>query len=749
MRPAGQNGPHHLRASYFAEADGVAICLTGALRTLMTMPVRRTYRDHVATPLALRFRVVHTHAAIVLPYPVVNAKELSQVISAAYEMKSLELLTSDETMAPFFNPPKWQHCRVDVRSRWSNARGDASVLAQWSAVGRCYNNVERAESDSKSRYAWLIRLRTDQAFFADVPLVASPLVSDRQGMMDTVFVPSHGMTGDPAYRCMNDQTFLCPRHLCRPYFRLLELFTSAHCNASSATSSASTSIFATDVRTPHGADGPPRGPYTLPMPPSGMGGPLAARLTAQWYFFARYSSSATAGKPCQASDTTERCCGMIREVAWPYSIARRDARTGRRTLECTTRLASYAALRPANKDFLRRPTFWHNTSALVAACRSLEREWFEAEDTGLWPEGTVKGGASSSKPTQRQLRGITADIAAATAASKAASASGGMRGLGVRVGAEELSDPAQWDLNESSASHARVATYCAAAATRRVKPQASPMGAFSSLEQEIRGDRFCDWLAVPPPSLTWGGHHQASSIGNGTAAAPPALILGAHLTRTATKYFPLHGRAADLHTAVDRFVTSPAVAAGLANGTLEVHVVHDAPQGTHQYKGVVLHHVTLRAVPALGGRTFPAQDARWGLYGRLLAALKPDPRTCVFMVDFRDVLVLRASLERACASADEHPAHAGAMGAAKTLAGGKALAAWQKESSTRVGASSPLFVGSDMCMADGARKLLRYQVWASYRHISHQSRRYPSYLARLILSPLPTCTSCCCYCCCT
>ena len=71
---------------------------------------------------------------------------------------------------------------------------------------------------------------------------------------------------------------------------------------------AAASLFATDARTPHGADGPPSGPYTLPLPPSGSaGGPLAARLSAQWYFFARYAPSVTRGAPCQARDATERC----------------------------------------------------------------------------------------------------------------------------------------------------------------------------------------------------------------------------------------------------------------------------------------------------------------------------------------------------------------------------------------------------------------------------------------------------------
>ena len=67
---------------------------------------------------------------------------------------------------------------------------------------------------------------------------------------------------------------------------------------------------------------------------------------------------------------------MLREVAWPYSIAREGRGARRPSLECATRLASYPVLRPASKDFARRPSFWADTTRLLGECRALEREWW-------------------------------------------------------------------------------------------------------------------------------------------------------------------------------------------------------------------------------------------------------------------------------------------------------------------------------------------------------------------------------------
>ena len=231
-----------------------------------------------------------------------------------------------------------------------------------------------------------------------------------------------------------------------------------------------------------------------------------------------------------------------------------------------------------------------------------------------------------------------------------------------------------------------------------------------ALIDEIRGDLFCAWLSPPPDSGSRSARlSRLRKRRSSEQHSPPALILAAHLTQTATHYFPLRGRAALLHSGVDRFVTAPAVAAGLRNGTLRIHVVHDSPAVSgplSMYRGVALHR--MQSVGVAGrDAVLPAQDARWALFGKLLEELRPDPRTCVFLVDFSDVSLLRSALDRLCASVEAEAPNDGAVSAkAEELA------------------PSTLFVGSDMCHADGARKFLRHQLNASGFNASAPMRRF-------------------------
>lgn len=338
---------------------GVAVCITGELRTLLELPVVRTFTRRVSEPLVAHWKRADTHMAIVVPR--VNHTMLRHSIDAAYLPRSLVILERTHTTAIFDRPPN-PRCRVNKEPAMYNRRGDVSVLSQWIAIARCYQNAEKTERSDGQRYAWMMRVRTDLAYFEDVPLAAGPL----DGAW--AYVPSNGMTADSIFRCMNDQIFICPRALCRPYFTLTELWTSSFCRG---TSQPDGSIFATDSHSPNGVNGPPDSSYYIPPPPS-LAAPLG-RMSAQWFLFARYSLRR--GVPCCANETSAACCGLLREVSWPYSIAREVGADGRPTIECHARLASYAALNPRAKDFARRPSFWRNTSRLMRECEALKGEW--------------------------------------------------------------------------------------------------------------------------------------------------------------------------------------------------------------------------------------------------------------------------------------------------------------------------------------------------------------------------------------
>jgi hypothetical protein len=154
------------------------------------------------------------------------------------------------------------------------------------------------------------------------------------------WLPIGGMNKDVRARCTNDHLLFCPRALCRAYFRLLELWTSPHCRATyrrhsksnstaDATSgSPSATIFATptavgaagDEPTAHAGrltmNGLPTAPFVLPPPPRGE--------LPEYYIRARYSR----GAACTAATSDEECCGLLRELAYPYAIARGDAQRG-------------------------------------------------------------------------------------------------------------------------------------------------------------------------------------------------------------------------------------------------------------------------------------------------------------------------------------------------------------------------------------------------------------------------------------
>jgi len=133
--------------------------------------------------------------------------------------------------------------------------------------------------------------------------------------------------------------FLCPRHLCRPYFELLELF--EHC----------------DDRAPplHEWFGQPLLNHSVPP----------AWVVAEEFILARYNGG-------QLLASSQSDCGLIREMDYNYAIARGNSSRG--WIQCyqlemftTDRDENISTLIPLNyhrNSFLRRCWFLNARFAL-------------------------------------------------------------------------------------------------------------------------------------------------------------------------------------------------------------------------------------------------------------------------------------------------------------------------------------------------------------------------------------------------
>jgi hypothetical protein len=377
----GSGGPDGSISSISSSGDGsgsggstgrCAICLTGLLRTLIELPTRTSYHVSVQAPLLTAGWVTDAHIVVSSPSQGDHGRstsrsdpELRKRIEAAYSPRSVTLLPDGEATR-WVTAPQNRACAIDGAARWRNTgTGDAhhySVLLQYVAAAACYDQVEAAEKRDGAAYDWLVRLRSDLTLLAPCPLAA--------GLSEAhVYVPVNGMTGVPQYRCMNDHAFLCPRALCRPHFKLLELWQSEQCCAAGVDAAGS----AADIGFNRGASlsGAPTVTYRLPPPP--VVGNASEQIGGQWYSFARYATNVSrGGAPCNAHETTAECCGALREIAWPSALAH----SREEGLQCKDRLRRDAPGRwqpdAAARPWLRVQA---NLSTYLARCYSLQEAW--------------------------------------------------------------------------------------------------------------------------------------------------------------------------------------------------------------------------------------------------------------------------------------------------------------------------------------------------------------------------------------
>lgn len=152
-----------------------------------------------------------------------------------------------------------------------------------------------------------------------------------------------------------------------------------------------------------------------------------------------------------------------------------------------------------------------------------------------------------------------------------------------------------------------------------------------------------DWRALPlasraPPRTT-----------------PPATIFGVLLGPRNTSHVGASlglnlMRRRTIHLLVEQFLRAKAAADGVANGTLEVHVMHEAPGNDYQnYNRVHLHRLTGKLRTANGVAIDP-HDSRWEALLELISRIRrPANMSCAFSIDFIDVRLLRDPREL-CAS---------------------------------------------------------------------------------------------------
>lgn len=145
------------------------------------------------------------------------------------------------------------------------------------------------------KYKWIYRIRSDNVALQNVPLPSSLST-------DYAHVPALSMSGEWFDLCANDDAFFCPRKLCRPYFTMLELWTSEY-NVGNQTGE-------DDINEsiPGGLAGPPAQPYQLPHKDG-------VWLGDQFWFFARYGGHTCDSKTHEMPDS---CCGLLRPVEWYY-----------------------------------------------------------------------------------------------------------------------------------------------------------------------------------------------------------------------------------------------------------------------------------------------------------------------------------------------------------------------------------------------------------------------------------------------
>ena len=395
---------HGLQA---APPAGVAVAIVGILRALISEPVSSTYRTSVVEPLERAGLPVDTFIVVVsdasdscggvTSHPgcgrdqmdnnvfTESEAELRAAVQRAYAPIEFRVIPERDCVQDFvpgceaWNSESTNDTGTGAAGPRSVRDFNTRILQQWATNQAAYERILAAEETRGQRYAWILKTRTDVVFFQSLgSFIASSARRDR------VYAPRNGMSPFLDQRCQTDLLFWCPRELCRPYFMLLEIFSSQFCRGAARSldndTAAVPSIFAQHGPAggwvPNGVAGPPSASYWLPYTPqtgteyqsSAPVEPVSPRglhIAADYWWVARYSQ----GRAC-TSWTDGECCGLIDDsMHLAYAVALFNDSGAPDHIDCEVRMTTLVPpvddvqqrLRPTIQRCERMSALWGQT----------------------------------------------------------------------------------------------------------------------------------------------------------------------------------------------------------------------------------------------------------------------------------------------------------------------------------------------------------------------------------------------------
>jgi hypothetical protein len=275
--------------------SSVALAITGTFRTLLASPVTQSYQRRLNPNLTAG---VH----IVIAGDVTSGREA--LLRTTYNPRTYR------TMVKLGLDDELNLTCTQGNVTSTKPHHEKAALLQWYGIREVYHDIEQYESTADATYDWIIRLRTDLVFFETLDRHFLGALSYQH-----VHFPAGGMSSEYEDRWTNDHYFLCPRHLCRAYFELAELWTSPFCDPEGK---APVGIFGTtpDNGTTIVMGAKPTKAYSV------IPTPIEPPMKWEWYLMTRYTLDGGVYLTAEERhDDNFNYVGLAHEVSIAYTFA--------------------------------------------------------------------------------------------------------------------------------------------------------------------------------------------------------------------------------------------------------------------------------------------------------------------------------------------------------------------------------------------------------------------------------------------